>query len=985
MLPADFRAQRLNFRNYLADQVPNGTVYHMLQDSGGFLWFATEAGVFRFNGKDYQQFTMDDGLSENEVLKIYEDSRKRIWFLTLSGRLSYFFNNRFFNTTNDQILKNASFNSTFVSLFEDSRHNLWFAGLNNKYIKISPKGEVSNYSFNNIIDGRESFIYESQENKIILVGRPGFFEISGDQALPLNTPYHLKISRSFYAFGKGKAIFLADQGLVYMNGLRQSLLIPSHKLPKADILSYLYLDKNQDLWFTSLSDGVFHFKDIFHNKGIYSHYLPEKIISWVHQDTEKNLWFSTIGNGVFMLPSNFLKGKTYTVNQGLSQNKVRSVHVDVFKQIWLGYSEGQLDMISPKGIRSFSSQLNPHKDPYNQIKEIQSDAEGNIWLGKNRGLNFLKRTGEGAYQVFSYSHAKSLSFSVKSIAPTLDGKEIYLTIASGIEKVSTDLDKPRELQPVAGLPRVRTFTNSFDHEGTIWFSNVNGLNSLKDGKLVCYGQQHPLLTSRITDILETPDRHLVLATYGNGLLFFKDGKMRKQVSKEDGLPDNTCKKLYLKGMVLWVATPKGLGRIQLSEDKNYFSQIQSYTVSDGLISNEVNDVFVDDQQVYIATSKGLDIIPNKPLSQRTPPPILQFTGISARNQVLDLTKRAKLEPDQNRLLFKFTAITFQDPENVSYQYKMRADKNWIPTANTSIELTALEPGNHVFEVRAKKLNSAWSTPIAYSFTIHPPFWKTWWFLGLLALAITALVVASTRLYIMIKLRQQKRRLETEYRLQQERERIARDLHDNVGSHLAYIINSLEDIQSPANTTSAASHHDLREFTKQTITQLRETIWAIRQDNISIRELGTKIQKLIWQVSSHRPDFEYEVHVSGNQDAILTPVQALNLFRIAQEAVNNVFKHSQSACLLVSLQVNTRQQLEIKLEDKGIGFDLEKDGKEGHYGLANMQERARELGAYFKINSLPGRGTLIYIRVELKPQETQPTGILNRALFKDSKK
>ncbi|MGV3640463.1 MAG: ligand-binding sensor domain-containing protein [Adhaeribacter sp.] len=981
-------AQRLNFRNYLADQAANGTIYHMLQDSQGFLWFATESGVFRFNGLDYQQFTMDDGLSENEVLKVYEDSQKRIWFLTFSGRLSYFFNNRFYNPGNDETLKKASFNSTFVSFYEDSRQNLWFAGLNNKYVRISPDKKVSNYSFKDVMDGRESFFFEDENKQVILVGRPGFFEVKGARAIPRPTPYKLKISRSFYAIRPGEALFLADEGLIYMKGSSQRILVPARQLPRADGLSYLYLDKNQGLWLTTFSDGVFYFKDVLGNKSSYQHYLPGKSITWVKQDVEKNLWFSTIGDGVYMLPSNFLKGTTYTMQQGLSDKKVLSVTVDPSGQIWLGFTGGIVNVISPQGIRRHSAQWLPLKLPYNQVKSMEPDSAGNIWLGTDMGLGVLKKTGQSSYQLLPYEKPKTLAYSVKSFAATANGREIYFTMSGGIDKVWTDTQKPRESQPVAGLPRVRTFTNAFDHEGTLWFANVNGLNSLKKGKLVCYGQNHPLLTSRITDILETPDHHLVLATYGNGLLFFKDGRMRKQVTRADGLPDNTCKRLYLKGNVLWVATNKGLGRVQLSDGKTFFSRIQSYTVSDGLISNEVNDVFVDTQQVYIATSKGLDIIPNKPLAQRTLPPMLQFTAILARNQALDPGRQADLTPDQNRLLFRFTAITFQDPENVTYQYRLQPDKNWIPTANNSIELSALEPGKHVFEVRAKKLNSAWSKPISFAFTIHPPFWKTWWFLALLALVITALVVAGTRLYTLLKLRQQKRRLETDYRLQQERERIARDLHDNVGSNLAYIINSLEDLQSPAKAPSPANtnaHHDLREFTKQTITQLRETIWAIRQDNITIRELGTKIQKLIWQLSSHRPDFEYEVNISGNQDAILTPVQALNLFRIAQEALNNVFKHSQSTCLLVSLQVNTAQQLELKLEDKGIGFDPGQQSQEEQYGLNNMQERARELGAYFRINSQPGKGTLIYIRVDLKPQQSQASGLLQKTLFQDTKK
>jgi signal transduction histidine kinase len=302
---------------------------------------------------------------------------------------------------------------------------------------------------------------------------------------------------------------------------------------------------------------------------------------------------------------------------------------------------------------------------------------------------------------------------------------------------------------------------------------------------------------------------------------------------------------------------------------------------------------------------------------------------------------------------------------VMYQYRLHQENYWVNTQNNSVELSALGPGRHTFQVRAKKLNSAWGAPITYQFYIQPPFWRSWWFLGLLAFGGLLTVVVSVRLYIVIKLRQQMRRLETEYRVQQERERIARDLHDNVGSHLAYIINSLEETPGQAGTTVAANAQDLREYTKQTISQLRETIWAIRQEAISVRELGAKIQKLIWQISSHRPDFEYEVVIQGNQEAELTPAQALNLFRIAQEAVNNVFKHSHSTCVWVTLTVKQQAHLEMRIEDRGQGFERDSQGPEDHYGLVNMQERAKELGAYFKIYSVPAQGTEVYIKVGLE--------------------
>ena len=183
------RAQRLNFRNYLADQAANGTIYHMLQDSQGFLWFATESGVLRFDGTEYRLFTVDDGLSDNEVLKIYADSKNRIWFLTLSGKLSYYLDGQIFNAGNDELVRKTSINSAFTSFYEDKQHNIWFSALDNIYLKISPDNNVTRINLGGKLQGQECFFYEDDKNGLMIVGRSGFYRVAGDTGILVDFPY----------------------------------------------------------------------------------------------------------------------------------------------------------------------------------------------------------------------------------------------------------------------------------------------------------------------------------------------------------------------------------------------------------------------------------------------------------------------------------------------------------------------------------------------------------------------------------------------------------------------------------------------------------------------------------------------------------------------------------------------------------------------------------------------------------------------------
>ncbi|MGV3640462.1 MAG: two-component regulator propeller domain-containing protein [Adhaeribacter sp.] len=965
------QAQHLNLRPHPINQTLGITnLYHSLQDAEGFRWFGTETGVVRFDGNTYRRFTLEDGLADNEVLKIYQDSRKRIWFLSFNGHLSYYHKGKFYNARNSALLRQIGAISTFSFAREDQKGGIFFSGYQNKILYIAPDNTFRVYNLEHSqYDIGPTTFYEDARGQQYLVSKLGFLPFGEGRLRPPRFRYAPVQAKARFSPRPQELYFVAREGLVHMQDTLQKLIIPAQRLPEINQANLIFTDSNQRLWIASNSAGIFMLKDYLSNKGAFKKYLKNAFITSVSEDKESNVWFTTTGEGVFILPANAANTLAITTEEGLSNNKVNALALDHQGYIWLGLDNGKLARYKNGSLQEYDINFS---DKYNRVTNLLVDRQDNIWCGTDLGMVQMQKQANGTYrQVLRPYHLDGRFFAVKSISPDPTGR-ITFVHAAGIEKFR---DRPDAdgyfVSRVPQVERIRTYTHFHDRQGHLWYSNIKGLHQIRtDGVHLQHWQRHPALRHRFTDIEQLPQGILVLATYGHGIFFMHQGRIIGQVNTKSGLSSNICRKLFVRDSTIWVATNAGLNRFTYTPGKQ--PQVRVIRSTDGLLADDILSIQVHGDQVYLGSSQGLNILHDIKQQPRQSPPPLLLTEVKVDGRNLRNQQRPRLRHGQNRVQFEFIGITFQDIKNISYQYRLKEiNPAWTSTTNTNLEFSALQPGDYTFEVKTRKHNSNWSAPLRYEFVIAPPFWKTWWFLGLLALVITALVTGGTRLYIVLKLRQQKRRLETDYRLQQERERIARDLHDNVGSNLAYIINSLEDLQSPAKAPSPANtnaHHDLREFTKQTITQLRETIWAIRQDNITIRELGTKIQKLIWQLSSHRPDFEYEVNISGNQDAILTPVQALNLFRIAQEALNNVFKHSQSACLLVSLQVNPRQQLELKLEDKGIGFDPGQQNQEEQYGLNNMQERARELGAYFRISSLPGRGTLIYLRVNLKDQK-----------------
>jgi signal transduction histidine kinase len=201
----------------------------------------------------------------------------------------------------------------------------------------------------------------------------------------------------------------------------------------------------------------------------------------------------------------------------------------------------------------------------------------------------------------------------------------------------------------------------------------------------------------------------------------------------------------------------------------------------------------------------------------------------------------------------------------------------------------------------------------------------------------------------------------------ERKRISRDLHDNVGAQLtniAYSLNILEyKTQHKKSEDLSESINDLGEQVQNTTNLLRDTIWAINSESLSLQNFQQKINEYLSNYIQEHHQLEYEVEVNGDRSFLLTSSQALHLFRIIQEALQNTVKYAQANLFKIKIEVTT-DILNIMISDDGQGFEMGQVTSDEHYGLINMQERANELNADFKIKTAIGRGFLIKLSLKL---------------------
>ena len=320
--------------------------------------------------------------------------------------------------------------------------------------------------------------------------------------------------------------------------------------------------------------------------------------------------------------------------------------------------------------------------------------------------------------------------------------------------------------------------------------------------------------------------------------------------------------------------------------------------------------------------------------------------------------------NHNNLYFEFTALGKRNADQYFYQYKMSGvDKNWIKSADVRNARYLLPPGEYFFQLYAGDVYNENPKNIrTIEIIISSPFWKTWWFLTLMILFFAIIIVLIVRQYLKRKYQKKLRVLQLQNEIQYERERISRDLHDNIGAQLSFISSSIDWVID--KNKEMDKEEELKQMkainttTKNVMMNLRETIWALHKDKITLQEFSDKLKVYIQNILQLQPQLQFRAEEKIDKNFILTPAEMLNIFRICQECVNNVLKHA-NASLLKLVIYSGENSFHICIENNGNGFDTSTI-PDGHYGLKNMRHRAMEVNAKLLIKSEKGKGTTVKI-------------------------
>ncbi len=332
------------------------------------------------------------------------------------------------------------------------------------------------------------------------------------------------------------------------------------------------------------------------------------------------------------------------------------------------------------------------------------------------------------------------------------------------------------------------------------------------------------------------------------------------------------------------------------------------------------------------------------------------------------SKELKLKPSDKTLNITFAHLSFKNSSSNQYAYQLEGfDEDWVvvDANNRKVTYTNLPSGQYTFKVKASNASGFWTREnLVLKIQVYPPFYKTWWFILLSILASGGLIAYT--IYYIQKSRYQKKvkQLEMNEKINKERIRISRDLHDNVGSQLTYIINKLDIMEFQAAKSKQQkieqNASSLSSFTRKTISQLRETIWAIHKSDRTLKDFINKVSQYIKeQLQESRTQWKIENHIE--KEISFSPTITLHLFRIIQEATQNMIKYADASQFNIDFNM-INNQLIIKIDDNGKGFDINtiKNG----YGLNNMKARLDEIQGTINIESQINKGTTIKVSLPI---------------------
>lgn len=862
--------------------LPGSIVYKSIQDHKGFLWFATNKGISRFDGEEFINFTVKDGLPDNDILGLYEDSKGRIWLETFDGSVGYYFDGKFYTSSNETTLNKISLSDYIKTTFEDSNGNIWM-GTRNEIVCINlEKKQVD--KFENM---QSQYFWETENGLLSFPGTHETYNHSLKKSIKQNInldsipPY---ISERMFQLNDG-SLLVAKYNKLYTISNNGSILIELKKINEIQKAEILSLKEINGTILIGTRNGFLEVDNFRNPDSLIAYQLKNYEINSINVDHENHIWITT-NDGIFQYFSNRItrlemhESAIGTFN--CENNKLVVGYKD--KKIQLFVRESNIDKWKLKNEITLNS----------VPKEIK--FKGNeILISSEVGLYSYNPDDQSGY-IFNFA-VKGFFIKEDTIIVGSSGGLFKFAYKNYKNFDPTILNKRKKIISgrIFGLSE-----NSSDK--SYYISSKKGCYEL-NGSLKKIDFLEPIIKYKILHIHSLRDT-LYISTQNNGLYIFIGKKIKQHFNSSNGLKSDWVIQSFIYNKDLYIITEKGI-----SIFKNNKLIIIPETVSK---SFSLTIAQIIDHTILIGTTNGLMMINlNESENIHTNPKIDVNVFLNGTKEIIpDYTL---LDYDQNSLNFNFDRITFGNHE---YKYKYRIlglDEKWQTTLDENVNYKNLPPGEYVFE-----LEYAEGKIYRYHFEITKPFWKETWFY-ILTIAVFIIFMILFYKYL---LKRMKRKSEVVFKFKlalAEAEQKA--LRAQLNPH--FIFNSLNAIQNLILKSDIDNAYKyLGEFGKL----MRITIKNSRDAKNTLEE-EIQFLKLYLSIESLRFDGTFNVSfIVGTEVNLNRMIPSL----ILQPFVENALLHG-----LLPLGQDKEKILEIKFEetndfliclikDNGVGYDFKKE-------------------------------------------------------------
>jgi signal transduction histidine kinase len=699
------------------------------------------------------------------------------------------------------------------------------------------------------------------------------------------------------------------------------------------------------------------------------------------EDSEGNIWVGMRAGGLDRVRMRAVQLELE--ESGLPFEPLQSVTQATNGVLWGATQNGLL-------VRRDNGNWSVVQAPGDGVMCVATDREGSVWVGTQNRQLF--RWHDGQFQ--TWGRNEGLEGRVLHSLLASSKGEIWIGgPSSSIQRLRAGKLDTLKLQRDSGA--VRTMTE--DNSGNIWIGTARGALLRAAGNSDAITDETERLgptPMSIRDLHATDDGAIWIGFAGWGIGRLKDGHFTR-LSSSDGIDDDWVSQIITddRGW-LWCGGDHGLFRLRQKEVEDVMSgraaRVQSvrYGRGEGLpalqamLGASPGALRSSDGRIWIPMRTALAVIdPSRFQENPNPPPVLlnrvvvdgqtrawhrsivpEFSDGSGQPINLQRPETAlRLSPGHHRIEFDFTGLNFAAPESLRFRYMLEGfDDTWIDAANQrSAGYSRLPAGDYRFRVSACNSSGIWNDEdAALAFTVTPFFWQTWWFRLIGGAFFVSVFVGIGRYISHRRLLVRLRGLEQQAALSRERARIARDIHDDLGSRLSEITLLSELAMQDHSQREKAREHiqHISVTARQATDSLDEIVWAANPRNDTLPDLISYIGQFAQQFL-HTARIACRMELPDQPPKWpLSAEMRHNLFLVTKEALNNVVRHAHATEVALQATISDHS-LDLTIEDNGCGFEPDREHPSAD-GVRNMHQRMEAIGGTCDIVSKRGKGTKV---------------------------